>query len=222
MDEFVMFKRFIDAEQAKKLAEELTKKGIECQLIDDSLSKEITFSNNSELLIKQSDFEKANKILDERADELLDERADELLVNINKEHYLFEFTNDELYDILTKPDAWNSLDYKLAQQILKDRGQEIDEDLVNSLKQERIAELSKPNKGQALWIIVGYIFSFTISIIGIIIGWYLWKMKKTLPNGKKIYVYSENDRIHGKWIFYIGIILWSIALSIKFFYKQNF
>src|SRR5659263_763222 len=102
MDEFVMFKRFIDAEQAKKLAEELTKKGIECQLIDDSLSKEITFSNNSELLIKQSDFEKANKILDERADELLDERADELLVNINKEHYLFEFTNDELYDILTK------------------------------------------------------------------------------------------------------------------------
>ena len=214
MDEFIMFKRFIDAKQAKKLAEELTKKGIECQLIDDSLSKEITFSNNSELLIRQSDFEKANTILDER--------ADELLVNINKEHYLFEFTNDELYDILTKPDAWNSLDYKLAQQILKDRGQEIDEELLKSLKEERIAGLSKPNKGQALWIIVGYIFSFTISIFGILIGWHLWKMKKTLPNGKKVYVYSENDRIHGKWIFFIGIILWPIALSIKFFYKLNF
>ena len=65
MDEFVMLKRFIDAEQAKELAEELTKKGIECQIIDDSLSKEITFSNNSELMIRQSEFEKANKILDE-------------------------------------------------------------------------------------------------------------------------------------------------------------
>ena len=214
MDEFVMFKRFIDAEQTKELAEELTKKGIECQLIDDTLSKEITFSNNSELMIRQSDFEKANKILDER--------ADELLVNINKEYYLFEFTNDELYDILTKPDAWNSLDYKLAQQILKDRGQKIDEDLLKSLKQARITELSKPNKGQALWIIVGYIFSFTISIFGIIIGWYLWKMKKTLPSGEKIYVYSENDRRHGKWIFFIGIILWPIALGIKIFYKLDF
>jgi len=214
MDEFVMFKRFIDAEQAKELAEELTKKGIECQLIDNSLSKEITFSSNSELMIRQSEFEKANKILDEK--------ADELLVNINKQHYLFEFTNDELFDILTKPDAWNSLDYKLAQQILKDRGQDIDEDLLKSLIHARVAELSKPNKGQALWIIIGYIFSFTISIIGLIIGWNLWKMKKTLPSGEKIYVYSENDRIHGKWIFFIGIILWPIALCIKFFDKLNF
>lgn len=213
MDEFVMFKRFIDAEQAKELAEELTKKGIECQIIDNSLSKEITFSNNSELMIRQSEFEKANK--------LMDEKAEELLVNINKQHYLFEFTNDELYDILTKPDTWNAIDFKLAQQILKDRGQDINEDLLKSLKQARVAELSKPNKGQALWIIVGYIFSFTISIIGLIIGWYLWKMKKTLPSGEKIYVYSDNDRIHGKWIFFIGIILWPIALCIKFFDKLN-
>jgi ATP-dependent Zn protease len=209
-----MFKRFIDAEQAKELAEELTKKGIKCQLIDDSLNKEITFSNNSELMIRQSDFEKANK--------LMDEKADELLVNINKEHYLFEFTNEELYDILTKPDAWNSLDYKLAQQILKDRGQEFDKDLLESLKQARIAEFSKPKKEQTIWIIVGYIFSFTISIIGLIFGWYLWRTKKTLPNGKKIYVYSESDRRHGKWIFFIGIILWPLALYIKFFNKLNF
>ena len=81
-----MFKRFIDAEQAKEFAEELSIKGIDCQIIDDSLSKEITFSTNSELMIRQSDFEKANKIMDEK--------ADELLVNINTEHYLFEFTND--------------------------------------------------------------------------------------------------------------------------------
>ena len=131
MDEFVLFKRFTDAGQAKELAEELASKGIECQLIDDSLSKEITFSTNSELLIRPSDFEKANKILDKK--------ADELLVKIDKKHYLYEFTNDELYDILAKPDTWNSLDYKLAQQILKERGQEINEDLLKSLKQTRAA-----------------------------------------------------------------------------------
>ena len=208
-----MFRRFIVAGQAKKLAEELGNKGIECQLIDNSLSAEITFSSNIELMIRQSDFEKANKILDEK--------AEILLVDINKEHYLFDFTNDELYDILAKPDAWNPLDYKLAQQILNDRGQVVNEDLLKTLKQARLAELSKPDKGQTVWIIVGYIFSFTISIIGLIIGWYLWKTKKTLPGGEKIYVYSKNDRIHGQLIFLIGIILWPIAIFIKYFYRLN-
>jgi len=208
-----MFRRFIVAGQAKKLAEELGNKGIECQLIDNSLSAEITFSSNIELMIRQSDFEKANKILDEK--------AEILLVDINKEHYLFDFTNDELYDILAKPDAWNPLDYKFAQQILNDRGQVVNKDLLKTLKQARLAELSKPDKGQTVWIIVGYIFSFTISIIGLIIGWYLWKTKKTLPGGEKIYVYSKNDRIHGQLIFLIGIIFLLIAIFIKLFYRLN-
>jgi hypothetical protein len=104
-----------------------------------------------------------------KANKILDERADELLSDFNKEHYLFEFSNIELFEILSKPDAWNALDYKLAQQILKTRGQKIDEDLLNSLKQERMDGLSKPVKEQAFWVIDGYIFSLTISIIGIIL-----------------------------------------------------
>lgn len=130
-----MFKRFMDNEQAKEFAEELSKSGIDCQIIDNSLSKEITFSTNSELMIRQSDFDKANKILDEK--------VDELLKDVSIEHYLNKFTNDELFDILAKPDEWHSLYYKLAQKILKDRGQNIDEDLVKSLKQARVNELSK-------------------------------------------------------------------------------
>jgi len=214
MDEFIMFKRFIDVEQAKELAEELTKKGIECRIIDDSLSKEITFSDNLELMIRQSDFDKANKILDES--------ADKLLVNFDEEHYLFEFTNDELYDVLTKPDAWDSLDYKLAQQILKDRGREIDDDLIKSFKQARIAELSKPKNAKTLWIIVGYILSFTIFFIGLFFGWYLWKMKKTLANGEKVYLYSEIDRIHGQWMFSTSVILLIIALYVRIFVMPEF
>lgn len=213
MDEFVMFRRFIDAGKAKELAEELGNKGIECQLIDNSLSAEITFSSNIEVMIRQSDFEKANKILDEK--------ADVLLMDINKEHYLFQFTNDELYDILSKPDEWNPLDYKLAQRILNDRGQDVKSDLLMSLKQARLAGLSKPIKGQTFWIIVGYVFSFTISFVGLIIGWFLWKTKKTLPGGEKIYVYTENNRIHGQLIFLIGIIFWLIAIFIKYFYRLN-
>jgi len=208
MEEFIMFRRFNDADQAKQLAEELDNEGIECQVFVESPSVEITFSGNSELMIRQADFEKANTILNAR--------AEELLKDINEDYYLFEFTNDELNDLLAKPDAWNSLDYKLAQKILRDRGVPIQEDSLNSLKQSRDAELSKPNKAKAFWIVAAYIFSFTIPFMALIIGWYLWKMKKALPGGEKIYFYTEDDRDHGRIIFFAGIIFWTALLIVKY------
>jgi hypothetical protein len=220
MNDFKIFKRFNDNEQAIELAEEFRKNGIECQLINDSPAVDITFTGNStfqketQLLIRQSDFEKANKIQEDQ--------ADEILLNINKDHYLFEFTNEELHEILEKPDEWNPIDYKLAQKLLKERGQEVNENLLKSLKQERINELSKPEKGQGSWIIIGYIFSLLGGFLGILIGWFLWTLMKTLPTGEKIYLYSENDRKHGKRIFIIGMIVFPVALIIKFFDKLNF
>lgn len=208
MEEFIMFRRFNDPDQANQLAEELRNEGIECQVFVESPSVEITFSGNSELMIRQFDFAKANKVLDAK--------ADELLKNINKDYYLFKFTNDELYELLAKPDEWNSLDYKLAQEILRERGAPVKEDALNSLKQIRDAELSKPNEAKAFWIVAAYIFSFTIPFISLIIGWYLWKMKKMLPNGEKIYYYTDNDRDHGRIIFFAGIIFWTAALIIKY------
>jgi hypothetical protein len=220
MNDFAIFRRFSDTGQANELAEELRKNGIECRLIDDSPSIDITFTGNSafqketQLMIMQSDFEKANKVLDEN--------ADETLIHINKDHYLFDFTTEELFEILAKPDEWNALDYKLAQRILKDRNQNIDENLLKALKQERIKELSKPDKHQGKWIVIGYILSLMGGLLGIFIGWYLWTMKKTLPNGEKIYVYSENDRKHGRRIFVIGMVLFPTTLLIKVWDKLNF
>ncbi len=217
MREFAIFKRFNNIEQANELVDELRHNGIECELIDDSPPVDITFTGNLtlqnefQLMIRQSDFDKANN--------LLEDKALELLSNVNNDHYLFEFTNDELYEILAKPDEWNSFDYKLAQKILIDRGQNINDDLLKSLKQERLSELSKPDKGQGFWIIIGYISSLLGGFLGLIIGWFLMTMKKTLPNGEKVYVYSENDRKHGKRIFIIGLIIAPLAFLITIWYK---
>ncbi len=219
MNDFAIFKRFNDPGLAYELAEELRKNGIEFQVIDDSPSVDITFTNNStfqketQLMIRQTDFEKANKIQEEY--------ADEILMNLNKDHYLFEFTNDELYEILEKPDEWNYIDYKLAQKILKDRGKNINEHLLKSLKQERITELSEPDKGDSLWIIIGYISALLGGFLGVTIGWIIWTMKKTLPNGEKIYVYSESDRKHGKIMLIIGIIIFPSACLIAILNRLN-
>jgi hypothetical protein len=217
MNEFALFMKFNNLIDANELANDFANNEIECQIIDNSTAFDITFSANSalqkefQLMVKQSDFEKANN--------LLNDKAEQLLMEVNKDHYLFEFTNEELYEILLKPDEWNAFDYKLAQTILRDRGQDINDVLLKSLKQVRLSDLSKPETGQRPWIIAGYVFSLFGGLLGLVIGWCLWNLKKTLPNGDKIYVYSERDRKHGKRIFIIGLIIVPIVILIGFLDK---
>jgi len=219
MNDFAIFRRFNNAEQALEMAEELGKHEIEFQLIEDSPGIDITFTGNSEfqketqLMIRQSDFEKANMILEEEA-------AEEIK-SIPPDHYLFEFSNEELIEVLSKPDEWSSLDYKLAQKILMDRGQDISEERIKFLKEERLVELSKPDKDQEGWIVFAYILSFFGGMLGVLIGWYLWTMKKTLPDGQKIYAYSPKDRWHGKRIFFLGIIIFLSEFLLALLYKLN-
>ncbi|WP_034044232.1 hypothetical protein [Wocania ichthyoenteri] len=209
---YSIFRKFPTLEQANELKDLLKENGIESILADNVPPVDVTFSGNTlqneiEILIKQSDFKKA--------DELLEKNAETLIDQIDKDYYLFEFTNEELYEVLLKSDEWNAFNYTLAQKILTQRGKSIDKDLLNSLKNERINQLAKPEGNQKPWIIGGYVFSLLSGFLGLIIGYFFWTSKKTLPNGQKVYYYSENDRKHGKYIFYLGLIIAPTALLLK-------
>ena len=100
-DNYAVFRKFSDVDQAKELASTLKDNGIEYELVDNSPTFDVTFSGNTlqnevQLKIKQVDFDKANKLLEEEAKNLINQ--------VNKDHYLFEFTNEELYEIIMKPD----------------------------------------------------------------------------------------------------------------------
>ncbi|WP_299383201.1 hypothetical protein [uncultured Lacinutrix sp.] len=203
-EEYSIFRKFPTLDQAIELRNLLKENEINSILDDNVPPVDITFSgstinNQIEIRIKQSDFKKAESILEKDAENLINE--------VNKDYYLFEFTNEELYEILLKSDEWSVFDYTLAQKILTQRGKPIDKDLLNSLKNERLKELEKPEGNQKPWIIGGYFFSIIGGFLGLIIGYFLWTSKKTLPNGKKVFSYSKNDRKHGKYIFYIGLIV---------------
>lgn len=213
-ESYSIFKKFPTLEQASELKELFNENGIESLIADNIPLVDITFSGNTsqneyEVKIKQSDFGKAEEILEKNAENLIDE--------IDKDHYLFQFTDEELYEILLKSDEWNEVDYILAQKILKQRGKSIDKDLLKSFKDERLNDLAKPEKSQKYWIIAGYIFSFLGGFLRLIIGFSLWTTKKYLPNGQKVYSYSPNDRKHGEYIFYIGLIIAPIILLLKAF-----
>ena len=211
-ENYLIFRKFPTLEQAIELKDLLKESGIESVLADNVPPVDVTFTGNTlqneiEIRIKQSDFKKAEGVLEKNAEDLIDQ--------IDKDYYLFEFSDEELYEVLLKSDEWNAFDYTLAQKILKQRGKSVDKELLNSLKNERLKDLAKPEGNQKPWIIGGYLFSILGGFLGLIIGYFLWTSKKTLPNGQKVYSYSENDRKHGKYIFYIGLIIAPTALLLK-------
>ncbi|MEI9912162.1 MAG: hypothetical protein WDO71_22415 [Bacteroidota bacterium] len=79
-------------------------------------------------------------------------------VSENKEepvgdYYLFSFSDDELMDVLRKPDEWNEFDLYWAKKILHIRGVEIKPEDLEKAKQERLDELKQPWILDKLWII---------------------------------------------------------------------
>jgi hypothetical protein len=209
---FSIFRKYSNLEQAQELKMLLSNNNIESILDDNIPPVDVTFIGNTlnhefEVRIKATDFNKAEAILNNHEDIALEE--------VDKDYYLFNFSNEELYDVLLKSDEWSAFDYSLTQKILTNREQSIDKNLLDSLKNQRLIELAKPETNQKPWIISGYIFALLGGFLGLIIGYFLWTSQKTLPNGQKIYSYTTNNRMHGKYIFFISLIIFPLSLLIR-------
>lgn len=199
--EYLKFRKCFNSEQAIELKNLLEQEGINVTLVD-NLPADLTgnsLNNQPEIHLKPIDFK--------RAEQIIEKDAERRIEYIEDDYYLFDSPNEELYEILLKPDEWNAFDYTLAKRILKDRGKYIEPELLIKLKEKRLEELAQPKEHQALLITVGYIFAFLGGIFGVLIGYLLWKTKKTLPNGKMVYIHSEENRKQGKQIFYIGLVV---------------
>lgn len=212
-DEYLTFRRFSNAEDAEDLAALLKQQNISYQVEDASTAFDgsafghAPLEKQMNIKIKSSEFEIAEKLL-------LD-RADVDLGSVPEDYYLFSFSNEELIEILMKPDEWGDIDHQLSKKILKDRGKPVDEEFIQTLKKKRNEELSKPERKQKAWVRAGYIFALLGGLIGVFIGWHLYTFKKTLPNGQRVYGYIESDRKHGKTIMVIGVIFFVIGLFIQ-------
>jgi len=212
MSELLTFQRFNDIGVANEFAEKLKQLGIQFSLENESAPFDISFANNpleDDIRIKllPQDFITANAALDEYYKSLVD--------NVDTDHYLLQFTNDELMDVIEKPDEWNRFDYQLSLKLLKERGIEVNPAVIQSRQKEHIAELSKSEKIPWLWVCLGYVTAFLGGLFGVCVGLLLIYAKKTLPNGQTTYIYTENQRSHGKIILALSItctILWFLGV----------
>lgn len=216
-EQFQVFQRFNTLEIAEEITQRIRDKGIECIIVEDKKYFDPTFANNQiepaiSIKLNPGDFTLAHAALEEYYSHTLE--------NIDDEYYLLNFTNDELTDIIQKPDEWGHFDYILAKKLLKDRGIEISSESANLLRKKRNEELAKPEISETFWIYAGYISAILGGFLGLIIGWTLKYHKKTLPDGNRVYSYGPNDRIHGRRIIQISavaITFWTIIKLIGVF-----
>lgn len=210
-NEFVTYQRFRTKEEATELAAVLAQHQIPFQYEDDAEIFDPTFAYNEALKdyrikLRKQDFE--------RADALLLQASAALLSEVGNDYYLYEFTNEELIEVLTKSDEWSKFDYVLAQKILQERGHAVDQASLDNFKKQRIEALAQPENNNQGKVYAGYFFALLGGLLGIFIGWHLATHKKTLTTGERVYGYAEADRKHGKTIFILGMVccvLWVVA-----------
>ncbi|TYR32190.1 DUF2007 domain-containing protein [Sphingobacterium phlebotomi] len=210
-DPFV-FRTFSSIEDAKNYQNILAESDIQSNIKDIPPGVDMSFLGSTagheyELQIHRADEDRANTLIAKY------EEAE--LIASEGDHYLYQFTNKELIEILQKPDEWSKFDYRLANEILLERGEEVDSDMLTAMKNERLLDLAKPEKSKRYMIVMGYIFSILGGALGIAIGYALSNAKKTLPNGEKVWSYTVQDRKHGRIIFGIGVTVLSILFLLK-------
>jgi hypothetical protein len=162
---------------------------------------------------------KIKKIDFEKVDKLEIKHFEKIINDIDKDYYLFDFSDNELIEIIKNSDEWSKLDFILAKKILKSKGVNIDANVINEFKNQRLEKLSKPEKSQTIWVLIGYTSAFTGGLFGLLIGYHLLTHKKTLPNGDKIFDYNEKDRKHGERILILGIVILIFSI-LRLIYKE--
>ena len=212
MSEFITFKKYNNPEEAGVLVDLLKNNDLEYQVTAEDASEDVVFAGNTipkelSILVKESDIEAAEKLLEE----IEEVGADRL----EKDYYLFEFTDNELHDILKKPDEWSLNDYHWAREILKQRGKDIDDASIERWKNARLETLSKTEEVTVKYQILAYFFCIIGGFIGIFMGRHLSSYKKTLPNGQKMFAFDDKARKLGYRISIFGficLITWIVLL----------
>lgn len=114
MSSFIVFATYPDREQSILLVALLKQAEIEYQIEEEGSSLASLASDSPQLdrikiKIKEVDFEKANELMDKQDAE------------INVDHYLYTFSDENLLDVLKNRDDWTQEEVEIANKIINER-----------------------------------------------------------------------------------------------------
>lgn len=212
---FLTFRKFNDPAMASEMAGKLKEHGIPVEIEDSGKLFDPSFANNYierdiRLKLRARDFSAADTIMQTYYLQQVDQVGDD--------HYLFQFSDTELLEIVRNPDEWGYLDYVLAGKILKEHGISIPPKELKRFRQEKMKILSRPETTDSSWTWMGYLCALLLPPIGMIAGFSMEYMKRTLPDGQRIFAYGEEDRINGRRIFILALVclpVWILLWILK-------
>jgi hypothetical protein len=200
---FITYQKFTSKELAADLTRLLTDNEVQYDLEDNSISFDVSFANNPLLgdyrvKLQAADFA--------RADEILNKQGEFIIRNIPASYYLNSFKEEELVEILRKPDEWGKVDYLLSQKLLREKGINVSDGMIADFRASRVKELSQQESISPIWLFVTYVWALAGGFMAIFAGWHLMTLRKTIFTGQEIYVYTAQSQNHGLRIFFLSII----------------
>jgi len=212
--DFRTFMSFAEPDLAQEIIAILTDGKILHNVYDSRKDFNPAFNNSElgkEILIQllPADFKRAEALVNDK----MPLREEE----IDPDYFLFKFTDDELKDVVRTADEWHVLDVKLAKHLLKEKGITISAEELEIFREKVLIEKSKPEHIKTIWLILAYISATLLGPFGLLIGWYLVTLKKTLPDGRKVLNYSPSNRMHGRMILILGVV--SAVIQLVYFIK---
>lgn len=165
--------------------------------------------------LRLEDFKRVNQLVEDDIRKLIQEGKVDL-----QAHFLFEASEEELMDVLRKPDEWSIDTVVIAQQLLQLRGVELSPQQIEALKEKRQEAVKKPKKGSDEWIFALFLLGsggwvlLSFSLIGYLttfatclgMGYYFWKDITTGPNGERYLTFDQATRKKGKIIMILTLI----------------
>jgi len=211
-DNFLTYQKFNDPELAATMCDLLRSQGIDCEIVNEAPTFDVSFANNKfeptiHLKLPAGEFVRADVALEEYYRQQLD--------TLDPDYYLFAFSDEELVDIVQHPDEWGALDYALAKQLLAKHGKPVTGQQEESIREQRLEQLSQTEPTQPQWIFVSYLVAIVFGVVGFFMGYALAFSKKNLPNGEQVFLYPPPSRRHGRRIMTISVIsfcywLWAV------------
>ncbi len=218
----ITYTTFLSSEQAEDCRMTLRKAGIDSDIeggnsLHDEAAVNVqtggVVTKHYAVKIEESDLDAANIALRNAAEGWVDE--------LPKDYYLYDFTDEELFNILKFSDLWSSTDYVLAQHILAQHGKPVSEVALKQLREDRIAQLTQPTP--SYWFVNALFFAlpFLLPLLGggltTFRGWYLVHNSNSTALTGEYLVFDENSRKWGSFLFWWGMIGTVLFFGLKFF-----
>ncbi len=201
MSEFLTYSKFYTKEEAEEFAALLDSHNI---IFDAERQKAILdtvyVGEDSEpnyiVKVKQEDFPKVN--------ELMKKEAEKQVGQVSSDYYIFQFSNEELADVIRKPEEWNYLDQLLAQKLLKERNVSLESIPAKSILSEE--DLVHPSRIEFIWLFLSFVGAIVFPYVGFVTGLVLVFSKRTLKDGSKMNLFDTWTRNYGWILLGMGIL----------------